>query len=60
MYANNETGTILPIRELAELTHQAGALFHTDAAQAVGKIPTDVNLLGVDFLTIAGHKLYSP
>lgn len=60
MHANNETGTIQPIRQLAELAHRKGALFHTDAAQSVGKIVTDVQELGVDFLTVAGHKLYAP
>lgn len=60
MHANNETGTIQPIRHLAELAHRQGALFHTDAAQSVGKIATDVQALGVDFLTVAGHKLYAP
>lgn len=60
MHANNETGTIQPIRELAAVSHRHGVLFHTDAAQSVGKIPTDVKDMGVDFLTIAGHKLYAP
>ncbi|MFW5713565.1 MAG: cysteine desulfurase family protein, partial [Brevefilum sp.] len=60
MHANNEVGTIQPIMALAELTHQAGALFHTDAAQSVGKIPVTVDELGVDLLSIAGHKLYAP
>jgi len=60
MTANNETGTLLPVAELAALTHEAGALFHTDAAQAVGKIPVDVGESGVDLLTVAGHKLYAP
>jgi cysteine desulfurase len=60
MHANNETGTIQPIAELAALAHAHGALFHTDAAQSVGKIPTVVDSLGVDLLTVAGHKLYAP
>jgi cysteine desulfurase len=60
MHSNNEVGTIQPIRTLADLAHQAGAFFHTDAAQSVGKIPVNVNDLGVDLLSIAGHKLYAP
>ena len=60
MHANNETGTIQPIRELAAISHQHGVFFHTDAAQSVGKIPTDVKDMDVDFLTVAGHKLYAP
>ncbi len=60
MHANNETGTIQPIRELAALARARGAVFHTDAAQTVGKIPVDVDALGVDLLTIAGHKLNAP
>jgi cysteine desulfurase len=60
MHANNETGTLQPIAELAEIAHRSGVLFHTDASQSVGKIPTRVSELGVDLLTIAGHKLYAP
>src|SRR2546421_9649006 len=60
MHANNETGTLQPIAEIAEIAHRHGALVHTDAAQSVGKIPTRVEDLGVDLLTIAGHKLYAP
>ncbi|WP_433003385.1 cysteine desulfurase family protein [Kribbella sp. CA-294648] len=58
--ANNETGTLQPVGELAELAHRAGALFHTDAAQAAGKIPLSVGELGVDLLTVVGHKMYAP
>ena len=60
MHANNETGTIQPIPELATIAHRHGVLLHTDAAQSVGKIPTLVADLGVDLLTVAGHKLYAP
>ncbi|HSR34685.1 MAG TPA: IscS subfamily cysteine desulfurase, partial [Anaerolineae bacterium] len=60
MQANNEVGTIQPIAELAEIAHRHGALMHTDAAQAVGKIPVKVGELGVDLLSVAGHKLYAP
>ncbi len=60
MYANNETGTLQPIAELAEVAHRHGVLLHTDASQAVGKIPINVAESGVDLLTIAGHKLYAP
>ncbi len=60
MHANNETGTLQPLREIAELAHRHGILVHTDAAQSVGKIPVRVDELGVDLLTVAGHKLYAP
>jgi cysteine desulfurase len=60
MLAQNETGTLMPIAELANLAHERGALVHTDAAQAVSKITTRVGELGVDLLSVAGHKLYAP
>ena len=60
MHANNEVGTIQPIAEIAEIARSHGIAFHTDAAQSVGKIPTSVENLGVDLLTVAGHKLYGP
>lgn len=60
MHANNEVGTIQPIAEIAAVAHKLGALVHTDAAQSVGKIPVRVDDLGVDLLTLAGHKLYAP
>lgn len=60
MHANNEVGTIQPIAELAAIAKQYGVLFHTDAAQSAGKIEVNVNKLGVDLLTLAGHKLYAP
>ncbi|MFE9643172.1 cysteine desulfurase family protein [Streptomyces sp. NPDC006365] len=60
MAANNETGALQPIAELARMTRAHGALFHCDAAQAVGKVPLDVRELGVDLLTVVGHKMYAP
>jgi cysteine desulfurase len=60
MHANNEVGTIQPIAACAKIARKHGVLFHTDAAQSVGKIDTNVDALGVDLLSIAGHKLYAP
>lgn len=60
MHANNEVGTIQPIQEISAITRQNNVVFHTDASQSIGKIATDVDKLGVDLLTIAGHKLYAP
>ena len=60
MHSNNETGVLQPIATIAQAAHTAGALMHTDAAQSLGKILVDVNLLDVDLLSIAGHKLYAP
>lgn len=60
MHANNETGTISAIRSIAEIAHEAGALFHTDAVQSAGKIPLDVRELGIDLMTLSAHKMYGP
>jgi cysteine desulfurase len=60
MHANNEIGTIQPIPEIARIAREHGILFHTDAAQSVGKVATRTNELGVDLLSVAGHKLYGP
>jgi cysteine desulfurase len=60
MHANNEVGTIQPIREVSALAHERGVLVHCDAAQSVGKIPVEVDELGVDLLSVAGHKMCAP
>ena len=60
MHANNEVGTIQPIEEISKIARERGIVFHTDAAQSVGKIVTEVDHLGIDLLSIAGHKVYAP
>ena len=60
MHANNEIGTINPIQELAQIAHEGGALFHTDASQSLGKIAFDVQVLGIDAASFSSHKIYGP
>src|SRR6202023_715993 len=60
MFANNEIGVIQPIAEIGKLCHEKGVIFHTDAVQAVGKIPVDVQKNNIDVLSLSGHKIYGP
>jgi cysteine desulfurase len=60
MWANNESGTLFPVEEMAELAHSAGVMFHTDAVQAVGKVPMDLKGTAIDMLSLSGHKLHAP
>ena len=60
MWANNESGTLFPVEEMAELARSAGVLFHTDAVQAVGKVPIDLKQTAIDMLSLSGHKLHAP
>lgn len=60
MYANNEIGTIEPVKEIPQIAHSHGIIFHTDAVQAVGNIPIDVRKMNIDMLSLSGHKLYAP
>jgi cysteine desulfurase len=60
MWANNETGTLFPVEEMAEMAHAAGAMFHTDAVQAVGKVPINLKRTKIDMLSLSGHKLHAP
>ena len=60
MWANNETGVIFPVGEAAQLAHERGILLHTDAVQAVGKVPIDMKTNSIDMLSLSGHKLHAP
>ncbi|MCG6897792.1 MAG: cysteine desulfurase NifS [Thiocapsa sp.] len=60
MWANNESGTLFPVQEMAELARSTGVLFHTDAVQAVGKVPIDLKETAIDMLSLSGHKLHAP
>src|SRR5205085_8252842 len=60
MYANNEIGVVQPVAEIGKLCRERGVLFHTDAVQAIGKIPVDVNRDNIDIMSITAHKLYGP
>src|SRR4030088_3770274 len=60
MYANNEIGVLQPVAEIGKLCHEKGVIFHTDAVQAVGKIPVDVQKNNIDVLSLSGHKIYGP
>ncbi len=60
MHANNEIGTILPLREIGKIAKEKGILFHSDATQGVGKIPVDVEAMGIDLMSFTGHKIYGP
>jgi cysteine desulfurase len=60
MFANNEIGVVQPVAEIGKLCHEKGVIFHTDAVQAVGKIPVDVNAMNIDVLSLTAHKIYGP